>query len=322
MPISKRISFLLLLGAFLALPAAGQTWPAKPLRLIVAFPPGGTNDIVARSVAQRLSERLGQSMLVENRPGANGALGADVAAKSAPDGYTLFIAAVNHVVLPALYAKLPYDIERDFAPVVLLATVPIVVVVHPGVPANSIAELIALAKAKPGTLNYASSGNGAGTHLAGELFKMQAGVSMTHVPYKGSGPAITDLIGGQVQLMFADLPSASPQIKAGKLRVLAVGSPRSSPLAPELATVSASGLPGYEAYTWVGIMAPAGTPKEIVTRLNTEAVAALERQDLKDALAAQGAEAAPGTPEQFGAHVKSELAKWAKVVKTAGIKAD
>jgi tripartite-type tricarboxylate transporter receptor subunit TctC len=307
---------------FLSFSVAGQTWPAKPLRLIVAFPPGGTNDIVARSVAQRLSERLGQTMLVENRPGANGALGADIAAKSSADGYTLFIAAVNHVVLPALYAKLPYDIDRDFVPVVLLATVPIVVVVHPAVPANSIVELIALAKAKPGTLNYASSGNGAGTHLAGELFKMQAGVSMTHVPYKGSGPAITDLIGGQVQLMFADLPSASPQIKAGKLRVLAVGSPRSSPLVPELPTVSASGLPGYEAYTWVGIMAPAGTSKEIVVRLNAEAVAALERQDLKDALAAQGAEAAPGTPEQFGAHVKSELAKWARVVKTAGIRAD
>ena len=321
MPISKRISFLLV-GLFLALPASAQTWPAKPLRLIVAFPPGGTNDIVARSVAQRLSERLGQTMLVENRPGANGALGADIAAKSAPDGYTLFVAAVNHVVLPALYAKMPYDIERDFTPVVLLATVPIVVVVNPAVAANSIGDLISLARAKPGALNYASSGNGAGTHLAGELFKMQAGVSMTHVPYKGSGPAITDLIGGQVQLMFADLPSASPQIKAGKLRVLAVGSPRPSPLVPNLPTVSASGLPGYEAYTWVGIMAPAGTSKDIVARLNTEAVAALERQDLKDALAAQGAEAAPGTPEQFGAHVKSELAKWAGVVKTAGIRAD
>jgi len=321
MRISRRISFFLA-GLFFVLPAAAQNWPAKPLRLIVAFPPGGTNDIVARSVAQRMSERLGQSMVVENRPGANGALGAEAAAKSPADGYTLFIAAVNHVVLPALYAKLPYDIERDFTPVVLLATVPIVVTVNPAVPANSIAELIALAKAKPGALNYGSSGNGAGTHLAGELFKMQAGVSLTHVPYKGSGPAMTDLMGGQIQLMFADLPSASPQIKGGKIRALAIGTPQPSFLAPGLATVSASGLPGYEAYTWVGIMAPAGIPKEIVTRLNADAVAALERQELRDTLAAQGAEAAPGTPEQLGAHVKSELAKWSKVVKAAGIKAD
>jgi tripartite-type tricarboxylate transporter receptor subunit TctC len=318
---------LLVLAALLApllvpLHALAQGYPAKPMRLIVAFPPGGTNDIVARSVAQRLSERLGQQMVVENRPGANGALGAEVAAKSAPDGYTLFIAAVNHVVLPSLYPKLPYDIERDFAPVVLLAIVPIVVTVNPSLPAKSIAELIALAKAKPGALNYASSGNGAGTHLAGELFKMQAGINLTHVPYKGSGPAMIDLIGGQVQLMFADLPSATAQIKGGKLRALAVGSPRTSPLVPDLPTVAASGLPGYEAYTWVGIMAPAGTPKDIVARLNAEAVAALGRPDLKEALAAQGAEAAPGTPEQFGAHIKSELAKWSQVVKTAGIRAD
>jgi len=200
--------------------------------------------------------------------------------------------------------------------------VPIVVTVNPAVAAGSIAELIALAKSKPGALNYASSGNGAGTHLAGELFKMQAGVNLTHVPYKGSGPAMTDLIGGQVQLMFADLPSANAQIKAGKLRALAVGSPQPSPLVPGRAPVSASGLPGYEADTWVGIMAPAGTPRDVVARLNTEAVAALGRQDLRDTLATQGAEAAPGTPEQFGSHVKSELAKWAQVVKTAGIKAD
>ncbi len=316
------LALLLAVTALLPSLAFAQAYPTKPIRLIVAFPPGGTNDIVARSVAQRLSERLGHQMLVENRPGANGALGAEAAAKSAPDGYTLFIAAVNHVVLPSLYPKLPYDIERDFTPVVLLATVPIVVTVHPSVPAKSVAELIALAKAKPGTLNYASSGNGAGTHLAGELFKMQAGVNLTHVPYKGSGPAMTDLIGGQVQLMFADLPSATSQIKGGKLRALAVGSPRPSALVPDLPTVAASGLPDYEAYTWVGIMAPAGTPREIVARLNTETVAALGRQDLKDALASQGAEASPGTPEQFGSHVKSELAKWSQVVKTAGIRAD
>jgi tripartite-type tricarboxylate transporter receptor subunit TctC len=318
-----RALLLLALAAVVApMQVAAQAYPSKPMRLIVAFPPGGTNDIVARSVAQRLSERLGQQMVVENRPGANGALGAEVAAKSAPDGYTLFIAAVNHVVLPSLYPKLPYDIERDFTPVVLLAIVPIVVTVNPSLRVKSIAELIALAKAKPGALNYASSGNGAGTHLAGELFKMQAGISLTHVPYKGSGPAMIDLIGGQVQLMFADLPSATAQIKGGKLRALAVGSPRPSLLVPDLPTVAASGLPGYEAYTWVGIMAPAGTPKDIVARLNTEAVAALGRPDLKEALAAQGAEAAPGTPEQFGAHIKSELAKWSQVVKTAGIRAD
>lgn len=318
--IRQLVFALVALGT--ALCAWAQPYPAKPLRLIVAFPPGGTNDIVARLVAQRLSERLGQQMVVENRPGANGALGAEVAARSAPDGYTLFIAAVNHVVLPSLFPKLAYDIERDFTPVILLATVPIVVTVHPSLPVRSVAELIALAKAKPGVLNYASSGNGGGTHLAGELFKIQAGVNLTHVPYKGSGPAMTDLVGGQVQLMFADLPAATGQIKAGKLRALAVGSPHLSALVPELPTVSASGLPGYEAYTWVGIMAPAGTPRDIVARLNAEAVAALARSDLKEALAAQGAEAAPGTPEQFGTHVKTELAKWAQVVKTAGIRAD
>jgi len=319
----SRAALLVFLAALAApMLAQAQAWPVKPLRLIVAFPPGGTNDIVARSVAQRLSERLGQQTIVENRPGANGALGAEAAAKSAPDGYTLFIAAINHVVLPALYPKLPYDIERDFTPVVLLATVPIVVTVHPSLPVKSVAELIALAKAKAGELNYASSGNGGGTHLAGELFKMQAGVQLTHIPYKGSGPAMTDLIGGQVQLMFADLPSATGQIKGGKVKVLAVGSPQRSALVPDLPTVSASGLPGYEAYTWVGIMAPTGTPREIVGRLNAEAVAALGRQDLKDALATQGAEAAPGSPEQFGAHVKSELAKWTGVVRSAGIKAD
>jgi tripartite-type tricarboxylate transporter receptor subunit TctC len=314
---------LLAVAALMApLESTAQPYPSKPVRLIVAFPPGGANDIIARSVAQRLSERLGQQMVVENRPGASGALGAEVAAKSPPDGYTLFVAAINHVVLPSIVTKVPYDIERDFTPVVLLATVPIVVTVHPSLPAKSIPDLIALAKAKPGALNYASSGNGGGTHLAGELFKMQAGVNLTHVPYKGSGPAMTDLIGGQVQLMFADLPSATSQIRGGKLRALAVGSPHASALVPDLPTVSASGLPGYEAYTWVGIMAPAGTPRDVVMRLNTEAVAALGRQDLKDALAAQGAEAAPGTPEQFGAHVKSEMLKWALVVKTAGIKAD
>jgi tripartite-type tricarboxylate transporter receptor subunit TctC len=314
--------FCALLAIAAGFPAAAQPWPARPLRLVVAFPPGGTNDIVARSVAQRLTERLGHPVVVENRPGANGAIGAEAAAKAPADGYTLFVAAVNHVVLPSLYPKLPYDIERDFTPVVLLATVPIVVTLHPSVPASSIAELISLAKAKPGALNYASSGNGAGTHLAGELFKMQAGVSLTHVPYKGSGPAMSDLVGGQVQLMFADLPSVSAQIKAGRLKVLAVGSPRPSRLVPDLPTVSASGLPGYEAYTWVGILAPTGTPRDIVVRLNAEATAALERQDLKDALAAQGAEAAPGSPEQFGNHLRDELAKWARVVRTAGIRAD
>ena len=299
-----------------------QAFPSKPVRLVVAFPPGGTNDIVARNVAQRLSERLGQQAVVENRPGASGMLGAEAAAKSPADGHTLFVAAVNHTVLPALYAKVPYDLEKDFAPVGLLATVPIVLTVHPSLPVNSVPELVARAKARPGALNYASSGNGGGTHLAAELFKLQAGVFITHIPYKGSGPAITDLMGGQVDLMFADLPAAISHIRAGKLRALGIGSPQPSALMPELKPIAASGLPGYQAYTWVGLLAPAGTPREAIARLNADTVAVLGRADLREALAAAGAEAAPGTPEQFGAHVKSELAKWAKLIKSSNIKPD
>ncbi len=249
-------------------------------------------------------------------------VGAESVAKSAADGYTLLVIAVQHSVVPALYQKIAYDIERDFAPVALMANVPIVVTVRNTLQATSIPELMALARSKPGALNYASSGNGGATHLSAELFKRQARVDMTHVPYKGSGPAITDLIGGQVDLMFVDLPSAIAQIKAGKLRALGVASLQPTPLLPCVPPVASSGLPGYEAAAWSGIVAPAATPKEIVSRLNAEVAAALGRQDLKDLLMQQGAEAAPGTPEQFGAHLKSELEKWAGVVKSAGIKPD
>lgn len=312
----------LLLALVAPLGAWAQAFPAKPVRLVVAFPPGGTNDIVARNVAQRLGERLGQQAVVENRPGASGMLGAEYAAKAAPDGHTLFVVAVNHTVLPALYAKVPYALEKDFTPVGLLATVPIVLTVHPSFAVHSVPELIARAKARPGALNYASSGNGGGTHLAAELFKQQAGVFITHIPYKGSGPAVTDLIGGQVELMFADLPAAISHIRAGKLRALGIGSPQPSALMPDLKPIAASGLPGYQAYTWVGLLAPTGTPREVVARLNADTAAVLARPDLKDALAAAGAEAAPGTPEQFGTHIRAELAKWAKLIQASNIKPD
>lgn len=323
-PISRRL-FLAAAGALLAasaLPAAAQSYPSRPVKLIVPFPPGGPVDTTARILGQKLSEQWGQPVIVENKPGANGSIGADAAARAAPDGYTLFVNAIHHAVLPSLTAKLPYDIVKDFEPVGFAARFPVFLVAHPSVPAKNVAELIAQARRQPGALAYASSGNGGGTHLAGELFKDMAQVNLLHVPYKGSAPAIADVIGGQVQLMFADAPSALPHVKKGTVRVLAAASPQRSALLPEVPTFAESGLAGYEAYSWAGVMAPAGTPKDIVRSAGRAMTTALENAEVRQRLLAAGAEAAPGTPEQYGQFVQSEMAKWSRIVRQANIRID
>lgn len=304
--------------------ALAQTaFPTKPIRIVVPFPPGGTTDILARAAAQKMTEAWKEQAVVDNRPGAGGNIGAELVAKSAPDGYTLLMGTVGtHAINPSLYARMPYDHVKDFAPVILVAAVPNVLVVHPSVPASSVAELIAYAKANPGRLNFASSGSGTSIHLAGELFKVMTGVQMAHVPYKGSAPAIADLVGGQVQLMFDNLPSALPQIKAGRLRALAVTSAQRAPALPDLPTIAESGLPGYEASSWFGLLAPAGTPADVVAKVNGEVARWLATPEAKEKLLSQGANAAGGTPEDFVRHIAAETAKWQKVVKESGAKVD
>jgi tripartite-type tricarboxylate transporter receptor subunit TctC len=303
--------------------ACAQAYPVKPIKMIVPFPAAGTTDIVARAVGQKLSEALGQQVIIDNRPGAGGNIGSDLVAKAAPDGYTLLMGTVGtHAINASLYSKMPFDHVKDFVPITLVAAVPNVLIVNPSVAAKSVQELIALAKAKPGQLSFASSGNGTSIHLSGELFKTMAGVDMVHVPYKGSAPALTDLMGGQVNLMFDNLPSALAHIKAGKLRALAVTSSKRSPALPDVPTISEAGLPGFEASSWFGVFAPAATPKEIIARLSAEIVKVINSAELKERLAAQGAEVVGGSPEQFAAHIKSETAKWAKVVKASGATVD
>jgi tripartite-type tricarboxylate transporter receptor subunit TctC len=303
--------------------APAQTYPDKPIRLVVPFPAGGTTDILARAVGQKLGEHLGQQVVVDNKPGAGGNIGSDIVAKSAPDGYTLVMGTVGtHAINASLYKKMPYDHIKDFVPVSLVALVPNILVVHPSVPANSVKELIAYAKANPGKLNFASSGNGTSIHLSGELFKTTAGVEMTHVPYKGSAPAVTDLLGGQVQLMFDNMPSALPHVKAGKLKALGVTTAKRFPAAPDIPAIAEAGVPGYEASSWFGVLAPAGTPKEIVNKLSSEIAKILQTPEIKERLLSQGAEPVGNTPDQFAAFIKAETAKWAKVVKESGATVD
>jgi tripartite-type tricarboxylate transporter receptor subunit TctC len=304
-------------------PASGQAaYPTKPVRLVVPFPAGGTTDILARAAAQKLFEAWGQQVIVDNRPGAAGNIGSELVARSAPDGYTLLMGTVGtHAINASLYAKMPYDHVKDFTPVILVAGVPNVLVVNPQLPVNSVSELIAYAKANPGKLNFASSGSGTSIHLSGELFKTMTGVQMTHVPYKGSAPALTDLIGGQVQLMFDNLPSSLAFIKAGKLRALAVTSATRAAALPDVPTV-ADTIPGFEASSWFGVLAPAGTQRDIVMKINGEIAKWLASPDAKEKLAAQGANVAGGTPEDFAKHIQAETAKWAKVVKESGAKVD
>ena len=298
-------------------------FPDKPVRFVVGFTPGGPSDILARAVGQKLGERWSQQVVVENRPGAGGNLAAEAVAKSAPDGYTWLlgnnsILATNH----ALYKKLSYDPLKDFAPVALVAVQPNILVVHPDVKASSLGELIALAKQNPGKLNYASSGAGAAAHLAGELFKSMAGVDMVHVPYKGAQPALTDLIAGHAQLMFATSASVIPYMKAGRLRALAVTTAQRSPSVPELPTVAEAGLPGFEATTWHGVVVPAATPAAVVQQLNRDINAVLKEKDLSERLAGLGAEVLTGTPRDFADYIAREIPKWTKVVKDSGAKAD
>jgi len=303
--------------------AVAQVWPEKPVRFIVGFTPGGPSDIIARALGQKLADLWGQQVVIENRPGAGGNIAAELAAKSAPDGATWLLG--NNSILAtnqSLYRKLGYDPVKDFAPVALVAVQPNILVVNPGVPANSVKELIALAKAKPGQLNYASSGSGAAAHLAGELFKAMTGVEMVHVPYKGAQPALTDVIAGRAQLMFATSASAIPYIKAGRLRALAVTTARRSATVPELPTLSEAGVPGFEALTWHGVVVPSATPAPIIERLNRDIVKVLRLPDLRERLESLGAELATGTPRDFADYIAREIPKWEKVVKDSGARAE
>ena len=299
-----------------------QAYPSKPVRIIVTFAAGGGTDLAARTVAPKLSEGLGQSIVVENRAGANGAVGADALAKSPADGYTLMVGAAGTLAVAPHLGKLPFDTFKDFAPVSLLATSPFIVTVNPGVKAESLKELIALAKANPGKLTFGSSGTGGAPQLATELFKSMAGVNLLHVPYKGLGPAITDLLGGQINVIFADVGLVTAHIKSARLRGLAVTGSTRSATVPDLPTIAEAGVPGYAAGTWYGLFAPAGTPPAIVARLSEETRRALAHPDVRASLAAQGVDPAGNTPEQFAAFVRDEHAKWGRVIRDAGIKAE
>ena len=318
-----RTAFCLAVGlasGFATPPAlAQQTYPNKPVRVIAASSPGSAVDIVARIIAPKLSERLGQQVVIDNRAGAGGNLGAEIAAKAAPDGYNLFMGTPAQTINPGLYRALNYDLVRDFAPVSLVTTGHYSIVVHPSLPVKSVRELIALARAKPGQLLYASAGNGNATHLAAALFSSLTHVDMVHVPYKGSGPALTDLIGGQVQLMFSNLTASLPYVKSGRLRALAVTGEKRSPAAPELPTVMEAGVPGYVVISWFGVMTPTGTPREIIMRLNSDIAQVMRSPDIRERLATDGAEPTFSTPEKFGDFIKIEITKWTKVIRDAKI---
>jgi len=300
-----------------------QTYPNKPIRLIVPFPPGGGNDVIARVIAQHLTERFGQQVVVDNKAGANGIVGLQALMQAPPDGYTIAVGAAGPMAVnPSLYDKLPYDPLKDFAPITNMVNFPLLLVTHPSVPAKNMQELIALAKAKPGQLFFASPGSGNSGHLAGELFNSMAQVKTVHVPYKGQGPALSDLLTGQVQMLYSSIPSVVNPIKTGQLKALAVGSAKRLASLPDIPTIAESGVPGYEAYSWVGMLAPAKTPKDIVNKLNAEIVDILKRKDVADKLNQQGAIPVGDTPEQFAAYIKAEIDKWGSVVRSANIKAD
>jgi tripartite-type tricarboxylate transporter receptor subunit TctC len=300
--------------------AAAQPYPSKPVRLIVTYPPGGGADTIARLLSPKLGEALGQPVLVENRAGAGGTIGADLVAKSPPDGYTLMLDAANYAVNPSLYPKLPYDPAKAFAPVTLIALFPNMVVVNPAFPVSSIRQLIEKIKAEPGKIAFASSGNGSAQHLAAELFRQRAGLDMVHVPYKGGGPALIDVMAGQVPLYFGNMASALPHVKNGKLKALAVTGAKRSPAAPELPTVSEAGMPGYQVYEWNAIFAPAGTPEAIVKRLHAEIAKALALPDLRERIGALGGEIVASPPADTAAWLREQTASWGKVVREGNIK--
>ena len=309
-------------GAATPTGSIAQPYPSRSVRFIVPFPAGGGADIVARAIAQKLAESLGQQVVVDNRTGAAAIIGTEMAAKSSPDGYTIILGQTGpNSINPGLYDRLPYDALKDFAPITLTTIYPYVLVVHPSIPARTVKELIALAKARPNQLTFASAGNGGANHLAAELLKSMAGISMVHVPYKGSAPALIDVMGGHVSMMFDPTITAIPHVKLGRLRALGVSSLKRSAVAPELPTISETGLPGYEALGWHGVLAPAATPREIITRLNAEIVKVLQASDMRTRFAEQGAEPVGNTPEQFLEFLKADLAKWAAVIKAAGVRA-
>lgn len=335
MPIFKKnrrlalSSIALAATIFIALPVAAQTtWPTKPVRIVVPFAPGGTTDILARAVAPELTKAFGQPFIVDNRAGAGGNVGADLVAKSPGDGYTLLMGTVGtHGINKSIYAKMPFDPQKDFAPITLVAGVPNVMVMNTEKAAklgiNSVADFVKYAKAHPGQFSMASSGNGTSIHLAGELFKSQTGIFMTHIPYRGSGPALLDLIGGNVDVMFDNLPSAMPQIKGGKLKAFAVTSAQRSTAMPELPTVEEAGkLKGFEASSWFGLLAPAGTPADVVSRIQQEVAKALATPAIKEKMLAQGAIPSGNTPQEFAKLIDTEITKWALVVKASGAKVD
>jgi tripartite-type tricarboxylate transporter receptor subunit TctC len=317
-----RLSTFAFLLGYCAWPlAAGAQYPDRPIRLIVGFPPGGAADILGRIAAQRLSENLGQQVVVDNRGGAGGLIATETAARANPDGYTLLFTSIPHVINPHLYRKVAYDAVRDFTPIVQFVAVPLMMASNPSFPAKSVKDLIAEARSRPGRINYGSGGSGSSSHLAMELFKTMSGTDLNHIPYKGTGPLITDLIAGQLSITIASAVPLSPQVKAGKLRGLAVTSPKRSPSFPDLPAIAET-VPGYEVVNWFGIMAPAGTPPAIVARINKDFNDALSSQKLREQLAAQGADATGGTSAEFAKIVRADFAKWAKVVKASGAKVD
>ncbi len=323
LPMKFTIAFICgLLSLVLTAPANAQSYPNKPVRVVVPYPPGGPTDIVARVLFQQVSEATGQQFLVDNRAGAGGNIGAEIVAKSPADGYTLLIGTTAHAINMSLFKSLSYDVQKDFAPVSLLTQGPLVLVAHPQFPANSIKEVIELAKSKSGGLNFASSGNGQSTHLSAELFNTMAGIKMSHVPYKGSAPALTDVMSGQVDVMFDTTLSAMPFVKAGKLKALGLTSPVRSPAAPDVPTIAESGLPGYEVFAWNGVFVPTGTPKAVVQQLNDQIRRAMLLPQVKDKFSAQGFAASWNSPENFGVFVKNEVDKWTRTVKASGATLD
>ena len=314
---------LLCLSVLASSPVHAQAWPSKPIRIIVPFAPGGPADLLPRLIGPKLTEAWSQPVVVENKPGAGGSIGMEMVAKSAPDGYTLVIGPTgNLVVNQHLFASLPYDPMKDLAPITLIATFSNVLVVHPDVPATTVSELVAMAKAKPGSLSYGSPGTGSQPHLGGEYLKQLAGIEIVHVPYNGTAPALRDLLGGQIQFMFSQTSAALPQIQAGKLRALGVASLKRAAQLPEVPTIAESGLPGFEAVSWYALMAPAGTPKDVVAKLHGEIAKVLQMPDIREKLAAQGGEPVGNTPEQLATLMRSESARYAEIVKRGNIKAE
>jgi tripartite-type tricarboxylate transporter receptor subunit TctC len=316
-------AIVLALGSFaFATLAAAQTYPSKPIRIVIPFPPGGSNDLVARLVGERLRASMGQPVVAENRPGGNNIIATELVAKSAPDGHTWLMANTQHVINPSLFPKLPYDTLRDFTPVALATSVYFALTVHPSVPATSVKQFIAVAKARPGTLTYASAGNGAPHHLAMELLKSMARVELTHVPYKGAGQFVPALIAGEVTSVIGAINSLLPHVQTGKLRLLAMAGNRRTPLLPDVPTIAEAALPGFALDNWSGLLVPAGTPRAIIDLLNAQIVKALRDPEVRDRLIPQGIEVIPSTPDEFQEVLKTHMAKWAKVIRAANIKLD